>query len=107
MGFGGSNPLRSANESVRTDTDSGVISWPQRKPGYRKGPRFPALLRLIGAAVRHEQVTPQSALFETADENRDQLTRHDNDPPALLDQHSPYSESSQAHADLGTRATHQ
>ena len=38
-GSGGSNSLRSANESVRTDTGSGVISWAQRKPGYRKVPR--------------------------------------------------------------------
>jgi arginase family enzyme len=38
-GTGSSNSLRSANESVRTDTGSGVISWAQRKPGYRKGPR--------------------------------------------------------------------
>jgi hypothetical protein len=38
-GTGSSNSLRSAKESVRTDTGSGVISWAQRKPGYRKGPR--------------------------------------------------------------------
>jgi hypothetical protein len=38
-GTGSSNPLRSANESARTDTGSGVISWAQRKPGYRKDPR--------------------------------------------------------------------
>jgi hypothetical protein len=31
-----SNPPRSANESVRTNTGSGVISLAQRKPGYRK-----------------------------------------------------------------------
>ena len=39
IGTGSSNSPRSANESVRTDTGSGVISWAQRKPGYRKGPR--------------------------------------------------------------------
>jgi hypothetical protein len=38
-GTGSSNPLPSANESLRTDTGSGVISWAQRKPGYQKGPR--------------------------------------------------------------------
>jgi hypothetical protein len=32
-----SNPTRSANESVRTDTGSGVISWAQRKPGCGGG----------------------------------------------------------------------
>ena len=30
---------RSTNESLRTDTGTGVISWAQRKPGYRKSPR--------------------------------------------------------------------
>ena len=55
-GTGSSNSLRSANESMRTDTGSGVISWAQRKPSYRKGPRAHAFSHLILGSVAEEVV---------------------------------------------------
>jgi hypothetical protein len=39
-GTASSNSLSSANESLRIDTGSGVISWAQRKPGYQRFPRI-------------------------------------------------------------------